>query len=109
MGGGLGLLLGLLLLHGLLLLLLLSLLLHGLLLILLIGLLLHRLLLLLVLLLRLRDGLLTVVIVIAAADQRQASRADARPGRSPQECAPAQLSTLHPLPIVSFAHSNSLL
>ena len=107
LGGGLGLLVGLLLLHGLLLLLLLSLLLHGLLLILLIGLLLHRLLLLLVLLLRLSDGRLSVVIVIAAADQRQASRANARPGRSPQQRPPTQLSSLHPLPIVSVAHSNT--
>ncbi|MXY86872.1 MAG: hypothetical protein F4Y95_10410 [Chloroflexi bacterium] len=84
------------------------LLLHGLLLLLLLLLLLGRLRLILLLLrLRLDNGLLLVVIVVAAADQRQTGRANAGPGRGPQQRSPRQPLTRHALPIVACAHDCS--
>ncbi|MXX47668.1 MAG: hypothetical protein F4088_06730 [Chloroflexi bacterium] len=86
---------------------LLLLLLHRLLLRLFLSLLLHCLLLLLLLRLRLRRGLLlAVVVIVAAADQGDRAGAKPRASRGTQQRPPAVLPSLHPLPIVSVAHSN---
>jgi len=90
----LGLLLLLLLLHGLLLLLLLSLLLHGLLLLLLLGLLAGN----------ARRLRVAVIVVIAAANQGETGCADAGAARCPQQGTSAHLLALHSLPIVAIAH-----
>jgi hypothetical protein len=78
-------------------------LLHGLLLLLLHRLLLGVLLSLLLLLLDLRHRL-SVVVIVAAANQRQTGGADPGPGRGAQNSAPAHSLSTHPLPIGTLAH-----